>query len=511
MNSSVNGSSADAMPVAAYARMSTETQDHSIQHQLDAINQYTQARAMTVMRTFVDEGRTGLTLQQRPGLQALLTAATAQPCLFRAIVVYDISRWGRFQDVDESAFYEYLCRRAGVTVLYCAEPFSDDGSPMQALVKSVKRIMAAEYSRELSAKVWQAQCRFSRMGFKQGGLPGFGLCRVPVTANGTHRSSLRDGERKPAVTDRVALAPTTEADIRLVRRIYAMYLKQSMGDSAIAARLRAEGRVNHLGKPWDAATVRRILTSEKYCGELVFNRTTRRLRTPVAANPASAWVRCDSALMPMVSRATFDAAMSARAQRSSGPDRESILNGMRAIVRQYGTINVRLCRAAGLPGKTTVQAMFGGYIQAYAAAGLPDQRTQSGCLGVRSARALILALRDQAHACAERAGAAVSCCRAWNVLILNDRLRVRLSVASCRCYPDTQLRWRIPAQEGEPADFVLCGMLDGANQRLGRYVLLPLAQCARGSLFLAEKAMAHWPVQHFTSLNAVFGLAPDNS
>ena len=112
---------------------------------------------MQVVRTFVDEGRSGLSLQNRPGLQALLAAVTLAPCAFRAIVVYDVSRWGRFQDVDESAFYEYLCRRAGVTVVYCAEPFCNDGSPMQALLKHIKRIMAAEYSRELSVKVWHAQ------------------------------------------------------------------------------------------------------------------------------------------------------------------------------------------------------------------------------------------------------------------------------------------------------------------------------------------------------------------
>ena len=44
---------------------------------------------------------------------------------FKAILVYDISRWGRFQDADESAFYEYLCKRAGIEVHYCAEQFEN--------------------------------------------------------------------------------------------------------------------------------------------------------------------------------------------------------------------------------------------------------------------------------------------------------------------------------------------------------------------------------------------------
>jgi hypothetical protein len=70
-----------------------------------------------------------------------------------------VSRWGRFQDADESAYYEYICKRAGIAIQYCAEQFENDGSPVSTIVKGVKRAMAGEYSRELSAKVFAGQCR----------------------------------------------------------------------------------------------------------------------------------------------------------------------------------------------------------------------------------------------------------------------------------------------------------------------------------------------------------------
>jgi len=47
----------------------------------------------------------------------------------------------------------------GVNVHYCAEQFQNDGSPISTLIKSVKRTMAGEYSRELSVKVFAGQCR----------------------------------------------------------------------------------------------------------------------------------------------------------------------------------------------------------------------------------------------------------------------------------------------------------------------------------------------------------------
>jgi DNA invertase Pin-like site-specific DNA recombinase len=37
------------------------------------------------------------------------------------VLVYDVSRWGRFQDIDESAHYEFVCKQAGIKVAYCAE------------------------------------------------------------------------------------------------------------------------------------------------------------------------------------------------------------------------------------------------------------------------------------------------------------------------------------------------------------------------------------------------------
>jgi DNA invertase Pin-like site-specific DNA recombinase len=91
---------------------------------------------------------------------------------FEAVLVYDVSRWGRFQDIDEGAYYEHICKRAGISIRYCAEPFENDGSPVSAIVKNVKRLMAGEYSRELSAKVFAGQRRLVKLGYRQGGPPG---------------------------------------------------------------------------------------------------------------------------------------------------------------------------------------------------------------------------------------------------------------------------------------------------------------------------------------------------
>ena len=149
---------------AQYLRMSTEHQQYSLDNQAVAITRYAEANSMSIVRTFEDGGRSGLVLSGRTGLQDLLETVQTGKADFDVILVYDVSRWGRFQDSDEGIYYEYLCKRAKIAVHYCAELFPNDTSLTTAVLKTVKRTMAAEYSRELSVKVFAGQCRLIELG-----------------------------------------------------------------------------------------------------------------------------------------------------------------------------------------------------------------------------------------------------------------------------------------------------------------------------------------------------------
>ncbi len=101
---------------AEYVRMSTEGQQYSIANQQAAIRQYASDHGLTIVRTYADEGRSGLTLHGRPALVRLLADIQEGRADYEVVLVYDVSRWGRFQDTDESAYYEYACRRAHIAV-----------------------------------------------------------------------------------------------------------------------------------------------------------------------------------------------------------------------------------------------------------------------------------------------------------------------------------------------------------------------------------------------------------
>ena len=152
---------------AEYVRMSTEHQQYSTENQEDAIRQYAARRGIEIVRTYADEGKSGLRLDGRDALKQLLADVQSGNAEFSLILVYDVSRWGRFQDADEAAHNEFICRRAGIDVQYCAEPFENDGSFGSDIQKMLKRKMAGEYSRELSVKVFAGQCRLIEHGCPQ--------------------------------------------------------------------------------------------------------------------------------------------------------------------------------------------------------------------------------------------------------------------------------------------------------------------------------------------------------
>src|SRR5271170_6963701 len=178
---------------AQYLRMSTEHQQYSLENQSTAILNYAESHGFRVVRTYSDAAKRGLVLRHRKGLQQLLKDVVSETPDYKVILVYDVSRWGRFQDTDESAHYEFLCKSAGVPVHYCAETFANDGTLSSLIMKALKRTMAGEYSRELGVKVLAGQKRLALLGFRQGSRPGYGLRRMLVSPDGQAKQLMADG------------------------------------------------------------------------------------------------------------------------------------------------------------------------------------------------------------------------------------------------------------------------------------------------------------------------------
>ena len=151
--SELNLQSPPPIPVVAYVRMAAVCQNNPTNKQMDVIQEYAKRNNMEIIKVYSDEGKSGLNIKGRDALLQMLADAQSGRAGFFHILAYDVSRWGRFQDVDEGAYYETICNRAGITVHYCAEQFHHDGSIALSIIKTIKRSIAVESNGDLLANV----------------------------------------------------------------------------------------------------------------------------------------------------------------------------------------------------------------------------------------------------------------------------------------------------------------------------------------------------------------------
>jgi DNA invertase Pin-like site-specific DNA recombinase len=350
---------------AQYARKSTDAQKYSIDNQKDIMAAYAACNRMEIVRSYIDYGKSGLTIEGRPALKRLIHDVSSGQIDFEVILVSDVSRWGRFQDTDESAHYEFVCKRAGVKIQYCAEQFSNDGTILSALLKSIKRAMAAEYSRDLSAKIFHSQIRLSRLGHRQGAVAGYGFRRLLLDVNGTPRMLLKENETKVVNTDSVILVPGPKEELQAIKTIYKLYVNRNYDRVRIARYLNQRGLLNASGKEWRGDNVLEILTNEKYIGNLIYNRTSIKLKSRRIYNHPNQWVRVEGVFEPLIDRQMFERAQH-RAKFSSRRTTNELLDYLTCTlcVKGFLTPDVIDSVSDG-PCSTTFCERFGTLAEAY--------------------------------------------------------------------------------------------------------------------------------------------------
>ncbi len=366
--------------------MSTEHQKYSIQNQQQAIRVYAARRGIEIVRTYADGGKSGLSLEGRNALKSLISDAQSGNADFGTVLVYDVSRWGRFQDADQSAYYEFICKKAGMVVHYCAEPFENDESPMSAIIKGVKRAMAAEYSRELSIKCFAGARRLIRLGYKQGGSAGYGLRRMVIDKSGAPKFVLRRYQNKFLTTDRVILVPGPAEEIETVRWMYETFCNGKR-EPEIARLLNVKGIKSDLDRAWTRETVRQVLMNEKYIGNSVWNRYSNKLRSKKKPNPRTEWVRYDGAFTPIIERPVFDAVQTLRKNRIDQLSSDEMLKSLKRLFDLHGTLNYRMIAAdSSTPHARTYALRFGSLRHVYQLVGFKIPRRN--VRGVNASRAI---------------------------------------------------------------------------------------------------------------------------
>ena len=128
----------DLIPVALYARVSSERQDveNSVAAQLRALRDYAEKNGYLVVHEFVDEAESGK-VADRPQFQKMLDEAGKARAPFKEILVWKFSRFTRKR--EHAVAFKSMLRRRGIRVVSITEQAEDSatGRLLEGIIESV--------------------------------------------------------------------------------------------------------------------------------------------------------------------------------------------------------------------------------------------------------------------------------------------------------------------------------------------------------------------------------------
>jgi DNA invertase Pin-like site-specific DNA recombinase len=464
---------------------------------------YAIEHGLAIVEAYADEGRSGLNFRGRPALQGLIQDVRSPTRPFDVLLVLDISRWGRFQNTDESAYYEFICWSAGVQVVYCAEPFPNDGSPTSTILKGMKRVMAGEYSRELSRRVYSAKLHKAKLGFYMGGTAPFGLRRACVSGDGQMKGMMLKGEHKSFEEDHMQLIPGPREEVRLVRRIFRLFVDEQRGASWIAHHFNREGIPSPSGMQWSEATVRYILRNQAYTGTSVYNHFSTAMKTRKVAHDVADQVHLEKVFPGLISQAMFDAAQAHFPKRRGGTSNARLLDELRVIYQKHGQISRRLIDAEGIVSASLYSHRFGSLLLAYQLAKVAATRPSRFLESRAQVDGVVKSTVKQMMSLFKLSGHHLRLHRAGKTVCVDETVTIQVKVVlPHQTSRDGQLCWRFRVRP--LADFYLVVRLDD-DMHLVDFHLFPAKGLAQGEVCLRRR---NGPITDAHRFDAMTDLLP---
>lgn len=233
--------------VAAYCRVSTDKTDqaNSLENQQQFFNEYIRRNHLwKLYDIYVDDGISGTNTKKRAAFNQMIEDAKSGK--FDLIITKEISRFAR--NILDSISYTRELKALGIGVIFLNDNINtlDSDAEMRLAFLST---MAQEESRKTSERVkWGL-----RRQMEKGVVLGRDMLGYDV----------RDGK-----------LIINEEGAETVRLIYHKFLDEGKGAHRIAKELREEGvKTSTRMKDWSYTVILRILRNEKYCGDLVQQKT----------------------------------------------------------------------------------------------------------------------------------------------------------------------------------------------------------------------------------------------
>ncbi|WP_320708672.1 recombinase family protein [Enterobacter asburiae] len=489
--------------VAQYLRMSTDHQQYSLHNQSEYIKDYAEKNNMEIAYTYDDAGKSGVSIIGRHSLQQLLSDVEHKKIDIQAVLFYDVSRFGRFQNSDEAAYYSFLFERNGVDLIYCSEPIPTKDFPLESsVILNIKRSSAAYHSRNLSEKVFIGQVNLIKLGYHQGGMAGYGLRRLLVDENGIAKEILGFRKRKSIQTDRVILIPGPKNEIKIVNSIYDLFIDDNMPEFIIAERLNEQNIPAENGTLWTRAKIHQILTNEKYIGNNIYNKTSSKLKSRLVKNPKNEWVRCDKAYKPIISKKKYNKAQEIIQLRSVHLTNEELLEKLKQKLESNGKLSGFIIDEDDTgPSSSVYGTRFGGLLRAYTLIGYKPEHDYSYIQINEALRSFYSGIIEDFKGGILKSNCYIDAYKYAPMLYINDELLISVLITKCTPMKSGKLRWKVRFDNSQKADITIVIRMDSQNISPLDFYIIPKIENEYSKMCMTETNNIRLDLYRFDNLD----------
>ncbi|MCW0350409.1 MULTISPECIES: recombinase family protein [Pantoea] len=483
---------------AQYLRMSTLNQEFSLDNQAQFIKEYASKHNYEVVHTYDDAGKSGVTVSGRHDFNRLMDDVILKRISIEAILVYDVSRFGRFEDPSEGFFYKYLFEKQGVKVIFCADNIPENviESPFFLLMLMYA---AGSYSKNLSQKVLAGHINLVNRGYYQGGPPGYGLERTLVDNNNQFKMKLRSGERKSLTTDRVVLSPGKKEEIKIVRKIFDMFVFRGLNEYLISVNLNREGYRYRDGSHWNRSRVHSVLINVRYTGKYIYNRSSTKLQTKKTKNHESQWVMHESFFKPIISIEKFKLAQEIINARSKQMSNDDILLYLKRKLQENGKISGFIIdQDDSGPSSSVVANRFGGLINAYKLIGYTPEIDYS----FLTINKMLRLKNEELIKEIERKLIEIDVSVNDKKLVkVNKSLTFSIVVSRCRNKGNDKYQWLVRLERSLNTDFNIVVRMNSLNTKPVDYFILPSLENFEKELKIKEQNTMLFELYRFENID----------
>ena len=489
--------------VAQYLRMSTDHQQYSLHNQSEYIKDYAEKNNMEIAYTYDDAGKSGVSIIGRHSLQQLLSDVEQKKIDIQAVLFYDVSRFGRFQNSDEAAYYSFLFERNGVDLIYCSEPIPTKDFPLESsVILNIKRSSAAYHSRNLSEKVFIGQVNLIKLGYHQGGMAGYGLRRLLVDENGIAKEILGFRKRKSIQTDRVILIPGPKNEIKIVNSIYDLFIDDNMPEFIIAERLNEQNIPAENGTLWTRAKIHQILTNEKYIGNNIYNKTSSKLKSRLVKNPKNEWVRCDKAYKPIISKKKYNKAQEIIQLRSVHLTNDELLEKLKQKLESNGKLSGFIIDEDDTgPSSSVYRTRFGGLLRAYTLIGYKPEHDYSYIQINEALRSFYSGIIEDFKGEILKSNCYIDEYKYAPMLYINDELLISVLITKCTPMKSGKLRWKVRFDNSQKADITIVIRMDSQNITPLDFYIIPKIENEYSKMCMTETNNIRLDLYRFDNLD----------